>query len=72
MICQTICKRLTEHHFSYPFEHHNYEVASHYLLPVNPLSTKLFRVERKHPKEHDASRLAAWEDTLRFLREKWQ
>lgn len=72
LICQTVCKRLAEHHFPYPLEHRNYEAASHYLLPVKPLSAKLFRVERKYPKDCDASRRAAWEDTLRFLQEKWQ
>ena len=72
LICQTICKRLTEHRFPYPFEHCNYEAASHYLLPVKSLSAKLFRVERKHSEDCDVSRWAAWEDTLHFMQEKWQ
>lgn len=72
LICETVCGRLETHGFPYPFEHRCYEVASHDLMPVKSLSARLFRVEREHPAQCDASREAAWKDTLRFLREKWR
>lgn len=71
-MCEAVCERLTEQSFPYPFEHRRYGAASHYLLPVKPLSAKLFRAEREHPAECDAARCAAWEDTLRFLQESWR
>ena len=71
LICQTVYDRLKKHNFSYPLEHHNYEIASHYLLPIKPMTAKMFRVERKQPDACDNSRNAAWRDTLRFLKEQW-
>lgn len=47
LICKSVCKRLEENHFLYPFEHKNDEVASHYLSPVRPLTAKMFQVKRK-------------------------
>ena len=71
LICQTIYQRLVKNQFTYPFEHHNYETVSHYLLPIKPLTAKMFRVERKQPAACDQSRSAAWKDTLSFLEKKW-
>lgn len=71
LICRTVCKRLSEKQFPYPFVHKNYEEASHYLSPVKPLSSPIFKVERRCPDQCDASREAAWQDTLRFLEEMW-
>ena len=71
LICETVHNRLEKKQFVYPFVHYTYEVASHYLLPVKPVSAKMFRVERKQPEECDRSRKKAWEDTLSFLKERW-
>lgn len=71
LICQKVYQRLTKNQFTYPFEHYNYEIASHYLLPIKPMTAKMFRVERKQPAECAQSRADAWKDTLRFLEEKW-
>ncbi len=71
LICRTVYQRLKKNQFAYPFEHHNYETVSHYLLPIKPLTAKMFRVERKQPAACDQSRADAWKDTLRFLEEKW-
>lgn len=71
LICETVYQRLQKSKFLYPFEHKNYEVASHYLMPVKPLTAKMFRIERKQPAECDESREKAWADTLHFLKEKW-
>lgn len=71
LICKTVCERLKQRGFSYPFVHYHYEIASHYLLPIKPVSAKIFRVERKCPAQCEESREKAWKDTLRFLREKW-
>lgn len=70
-ICEAVYKRLEEKGFAYPFVHKNYEVASHFLFPVKLFSAKIFRAERKNPKQCDESRKAAWEDTLTFLKEVW-
>lgn len=71
LICQTIENRLIKNQFSYPLEHHNYEITSHYLLPIKPMTAKMFRVERKQSAECDRNREVAWQDTLHFLKEKW-
>ena len=71
LICRMVYKRLEKKQFAYPFVHYNYEVASHYLLPVKPVTAKMFQVERKNPEECDKSRNTAWNDTLWFLKEQW-
>lgn len=71
LICKIIYERLESNQFAYPFEHHNYEIASHYLLPAKPLTTKMFQIERKMPIECEQSRMNSFNDTLLFLKEKW-
>lgn len=63
--------RLRANGFAHPVACHIYPMASHYLLPYPMASRKLFRVERKHPKECAQSDQQAFEATLRFLREQW-
>ena len=43
-----------------------------YACMLRPMSSGMFRVERKHRKECDRNREASWEFTLAFLREIWQ
>ena len=71
-ICKKVMKRLQEKNFAYPYRHLHYRTASHYLCPAKPLTTKLFRVERKHPQACDESREKAFEDTMKFLKEEWK
>lgn len=66
-ICVKICERLKEKGFRYPYRHLNYEVASHYLCPAKPLTSKMFRVERRNAKECDRSRKQAFEDAMKFI-----
>ena len=69
--CQAIMERLERNGFAYPHVHHNYEVLSHYVCPLRPMTSVMFRVERKHRAECDANRAKSFSDTLRFLREDW-
>ena len=71
-ICQIMMNRLQEHHFAWPHIHHNYPVLSHYVTPLKPMSSKVFRVERKHPEECDRNREQSWKDTLKFLKDEWK
>ncbi|MEE3488380.1 MAG: acyl-CoA thioester hydrolase/BAAT C-terminal domain-containing protein [Bulleidia sp.] len=71
-ICRIIMKRLQENHFAYPYKHCNYPILSHYVTPLKPMTTKFFRVERKHPEECDANREKSWRDTLEFLQNEWK
>lgn len=71
LICRTVKQRLSKNQFAYPFEHRHYDICSHYLLPIKPMTAKMFRVERKQPEECDRSRAAAWKATLQFLKEQW-
>lgn len=70
--CGQIIKRLDDHDFGYPHIHKNYDLLSHYACMFRPMSSGMFRVERKHRKECDRNREAGWEFTLAFLREIWQ
>ncbi len=71
LICEKIYDRLDKHHFGYAYKHLNYKPCSHYLLPAKPLTTKMFRIERKYSKQCDESREKSWQDTLIFLKEEW-
>ena len=71
-VCGQIIKRLDDHDFGYPHIHKNYDLLSHYACMFRPMSSGMFRVERKHRKECDRNREASWEFTLAFLREIWQ
>ena len=71
LICQKLYDRLKQHDFKFPYKHISYDICSHYLLPVKPLTTKMFSVERKYPKECDENRKKSWNDTLKFLKEEW-
>ena len=51
------------------FEHYPY--ASHFLLPYQLKSRKLFRVERKYPKQCAESNEDAFRKTLDFLQNHW-
>lgn len=71
-VCRQVMTRLRKHHFAYPAAHHNYKYLSHYVTPVRLLSAGIFKVERKHKKECEANRRKSWQDTLKFLEEKWK
>lgn len=70
-VCSEVMKRLDANHFAYPHRHLHYEVLSHYTCPIRPMTSFVFKVERKHRAECDANREKSWQDTLRFLREEW-
>ncbi len=70
-ICGKLYNRLKVNDFKYPYKYINYDVCSHYLLPVKPLTTKMFSIERKYPKQCDDNRNKSWNDTLKFLKEEW-
>lgn len=63
-----IRERLKQHCFMYSFTELSYQRASHILVPVNPPALKMFRVERKYPKECLESRLDAFERTIAWLK----
>ena len=69
-VCRDVMKRLDANHFAYPHRHLNYEVLSHCTCPLRPMTSFMFRVERKHRTECDANREKSWQETLRFL-EEW-
>lgn len=64
-------KQLADHNFAYPVETHIYPHISHLIVPIKPYSTKMFRAERKNPEGCAQDRIDLWNDTLRFLEEKW-
>ena len=70
-VCEEVIKRLDAHGFAYPHRHLNYEVLSHYTCPLRPMTSFMFKVERKHKEECNANREKAWNDTLAFLRDEW-
>ena len=70
-VCGQIMNRLDENGFKYPHAHKNYELLSHYAAMFRPMSSGLFRVERKYRKECDANREASWKYTLEFLQNEW-
>ncbi len=72
LICEKLYNRLERNNFKYPYKHYNYEIASHYLLPAKPLTTKMFAIERKYPRQCDENRNKSFEDTLDFLRKEWK
>lgn len=63
-----IRERLKQHQFVHSFTELSYERASHILIPLNPPALKMFRVERKYPKECLESRLDAFERTIAWLK----
>ena len=60
--------QLEAHGFPHRFESRVYPYLGHFILPVRPYSSALFRSERKYKKECAAERKQSWEDTLAFLR----
>ena len=60
--------QLEAHGFPHRFESRVYPHLGHFILPVRPYSSALFRSERKYKKECAAERKQSWEDTLAFLR----
>lgn len=70
--CEEVMKRLDAHGFPYSHRHLNYEVLSHYTCPLRPMTSFMFKVERKHKEECNANREKSWQETLKFLREEWQ
>ena len=71
-VCQQVMNRLEENGFPYPHVHKNYELLSHYAAMFRPMTSSLFRVERRHRKECDQNREASWQYTLEFLRNAWR
>lgn len=67
-----ITERLEVSNFSYHAESIIYPHLSHYVLPIKPLSAKMFLAERKYPDECNKERIASWQDTLSFLKTYWQ
>lgn len=67
-----ITNRLKACNFSYHVESIIYPHLSHYVLPIKPLSAKIFLPERKYPNECDKERAMAWEATFSFLRTYWK
>ena len=63
-----ITQRLKSSDFSYHVESIIYPHLSHYVLPIKPLSAKMFLAERKYPNECNKERVESWEDTLSFLK----
>ena len=66
-----LTQRLKEKGFPFPYQSVIYPHLSHYITPVKPISARMFKAERKYPKECDAERKQSFEDTLSFLREYW-
>ena len=69
--CKRAYERLRKLGFQYPYRHINYEIASHYLTPVKPVTSKMFRIERENAAACDESRSRAFSDTLDFLEKQW-
>ncbi|MBQ9046300.1 MAG: hypothetical protein IJ120_00215 [Solobacterium sp.] len=67
-----VMKRLDEHNFSHPHIHKNYQPLSHYACMFRPLTSSMFRVERKYRRACDENRRDSWEFTLSFLQDSWQ
>ncbi len=63
--------RLKEKNFAHPCKCVSYKYASHMLVPIRSSSVKMFRVERKHPKQCWESDMDAFEKTLAFWKEVW-
>ena len=70
-VCGQIIDRLDNNGFEYPHIHRNYELLSHYACMFRPVSTGMFKVERKYRKICDENRKDSWEFTLKFLRDYW-
>nr|WP_288977041.1 acyl-CoA thioester hydrolase/BAAT C-terminal domain-containing protein [uncultured Shuttleworthia sp.] len=71
-VCKQVMERLEQNSHPYAHRHLNYEKLSHYAAMFRPVSSALFKVERKFPKECDESRRKSWEETLKFLAEEWR
>ena len=70
-VCEEVIRRLDAHGFAYPHKHLNYPVLSHYACPIRPVSSFIFKVERKRKADCNRNREQSWQDTLQFLREDW-
>lgn len=70
-VCREVMRRLDDNGFPYPHKHLHYEILSHYTCPLRPMTSFMFRVERKHKKQCDENRAKSWEATLSFLAEEW-
>lgn len=68
--CRRIIAKLDECGFPYEHLHLSYEVASHYLLPCELGSARMFGIERKHPDACRAAREDSTAQMLAFL-ERW-
>lgn len=70
-VCEQVMKRLDQNGFSYPHIHKSYDPLSHYVCPLRPMTTSMFRVERRQKAACNANREQSWHDTLEFLEHKW-
>ncbi len=68
---ERMMQRLKEKHFAYPYEHLNYEYASHLILPIHTGMEKYFTIEKKYPEKCDESRILSWKKTLGWLKNNW-
>ena len=66
---QAVQDRLKEKNFRHKVEYHQYEYASHLLLPCSLKTAEVFAVERKYPEKCRENNAASLENTLRFLKE---
>lgn len=62
--------RLKTNNWQYKFKELEYEKASHILVPMNPSSLKMFKVEREYPEECKKNRQDAFEKTLLWLKDQ--
>ena len=68
-----IINRLKNNNFPFPYRHEVYHYASHMLCPIHSPANKIFKMERKYPRECDEARAHAFElavDLLNSLSEK--
>ena len=63
-----IMERLQVMSFPYLCRHLSYDYGSHMFVPIDVKSAKLFRAERKYPKQSQEARMDSLEKTLDFLR----
>lgn len=69
--CEQTLQRIKAHDPEHVAVHNNYEYMSHYACPLRPMTSSLFKVERKYKKECSESRAQMWKDTLDFLKNEW-
>lgn len=68
MMGELICHRLYKKGFKYPYHHEIYSPASHILCPVQTKLSKIYRVERKYPRECKEARKNALRLTVQWIR----